>query len=64
LATKAAGVKIGKPDSPTGRLFINNLRTSNDMEQLRSQIDDFNKRLWEPLMNRVKEFSKISIDLQ
>ncbi len=40
LATRAAGVKIGKPDSPTGRLFIENLRTSNDMKQLRNQIND------------------------
>lgn len=40
LATKAAGVKIGKPDSPTGKLFIENLRTSNNMEQLRNQIND------------------------
>ncbi len=40
LATKAAGVKIGKPDSPTGKLFIENLRTSNDMEQLRNEIND------------------------
>lgn len=40
LATKSAGVKIGKPDSPTGKLFIENLRNSNDMEQLRNQIND------------------------
>lgn len=40
LATKAAGVKIGKPDSPTGKLFIENMRTSNNMEQLRNQIND------------------------
>ena len=40
LATRAAGVKIGRPESPTGRLFIENLRTSNNMEQLRNQIND------------------------
>lgn len=40
LATKASGVKIGKPDSPTGKLFIENMRTSNNMEQLRNEIND------------------------
>lgn len=54
LATKAAGVRIGKPDSPTGRLFIENMRTSNNMEQLREQINDA-KRAEEEVLRSMAE---------
>lgn len=54
LASKIAGVKIGKPDSPTGRLFIENMRTSNDMEQLRNQIDD-DQRAEEEVLRSIAE---------
>ncbi len=54
LATKAAGVKIGKPDSPTGKLFIENMRTSNNMEQLRNQIED-SRRAEEEVLRSMAE---------
>lgn len=39
VASQVSGMKIGRPDSPTGKLFIEKLKTSENAEQLKQQIE-------------------------
>lgn len=39
VASQVSGMKIGRPDSPTGKLFIEKLKTSENVEQLKQQIE-------------------------